>query len=86
MAVLLSVRVQPRASREKIEVDGEQIKVWVTASPTDGQANDAVCRLLAKKVGVAPSRVDVVRGQTSRTKQISVEGIDEATLWNALRG
>lgn len=71
----LPVRVTPRSSRNKVEVVDGQVRIWVTASPTDGQANDAVCQLLAKTLGVAPSRVTVHRGHTSRDKTLRIEGL-----------
>jgi uncharacterized protein (TIGR00251 family) len=77
----LTVRLQPRARRD--EVVGERngaIVVRVTAPPVDGRANDALCRLIAKVAGVAPSRVQVVRGHTSRDKVVRVDGIDAETL------
>jgi len=54
--------------------------VRVTAPPVDGRANDALRRLVARRAGVAVSRVTLVRGERSREKVLSVEGIDEATL------
>ena len=47
----------------------------VTAPPVDGRANDALCRLLADRVRVAPSRVSVVRGTKARDKVVRVEGV-----------
>jgi uncharacterized protein (TIGR00251 family) len=72
----LSVRVTPRSSRNAIEVTGESVKVWVTASPTDGQANDAVCRLVAEELGVAAASVTVKRGHKSRDKVLAIQGLD----------
>lgn len=46
------------------------------AAPTDGQANDAVCLLVAKAISVPPSSVSVKRGQTSRDKLLAVEGLE----------
>ena len=51
--------------------------IRVTAPPVDGRANDALCALVAKRAGVAPSRVSVVRGHTGRDKVVRVEGIDD---------
>jgi uncharacterized protein (TIGR00251 family) len=79
------VRLQPRARRD--EVVGERagaVVIRVTAPPVDGRANDALCRLIAKAAGVAPSRVGVVRGQASRDKLVRVEGVDDAALRSAL--
>ena len=52
----------------------------MTAPPVEGAANDALCRLVAKAAGVAPSRVSVVRGQRGRQKVVRVDGVDEAAL------
>jgi uncharacterized protein YggU (UPF0235/DUF167 family) len=60
------------------------VVVRVTAPPVDGKANEALCRLIAKKAGVAPSRVTLVRGHTSREKTLDVEGVDIAALRAAL--
>jgi len=69
------VRVTPRSSQNKLEFVGEQLKVWVMSSPTDGQANDAVCQTIAKALKVPPSSVSVKRGQTSRDKLLSIDGL-----------
>lgn len=58
--------------------------IRVTAPPVDGRANEALCRLVAKKAGVAPSRVTLVRGHTARDKTLDVDGVDTATLRAAL--
>ena len=52
-----------------IEEDGA-LRVRVTATATDGKANKAVVKLLAKHLGVAPSSIEIVRGHTSRDKLI----------------
>ena len=79
----LDIRVQPRASRNAIEVDGERpdvkpgakIMVRVTAAPEGGKANDAVVALLAKRLRVPRRSVRIVRGHKSRNKRIRIEGI-----------
>ena len=71
----LDIRVQSRASRNAVEVDGERITVRVTAAPEGGKANDAVVALLAKRLRVPKRSIRIVRGQRSRNKRISIEGI-----------
>ncbi len=75
---LIRVRLQPRASSSRItgEKDGV-IQVRVTAPPVDGEANAALEKLVAKKLGIAKSKVKVVKGETSREKVLEVEGVDE---------
>ncbi len=60
------------------------LQAKVTAPPVDGKANRALCRLIAERVGVAPSRVSVVRGEKSREKLVRVEGLDRARTLEAL--
>jgi len=81
----LTVRLQPRAHRDEVvgERDGVVV-IRVIAPPVDGKANAALCRLIAKRAGVAPSRVEIVRGHTAREKVIRVEGLDAEALRAAL--
>jgi uncharacterized protein len=60
------------------------VVIRVTAPPVDGKANEALCRLVAKRAGVAPSRVRIVRGPTARDKTLEVEGVDPHQLRAAL--
>lgn len=69
------------------EADGARaFKIQVTAPPEDGKANAAVVKLVAKKLGVAKSRVSVAVGATSRRKVLHVEGetgalLERLALW-----
>jgi uncharacterized protein YggU (UPF0235/DUF167 family) len=68
------VRVQPRARRnEVVEQAGGVLRVRVTAAPEGGEANRAVIALLADALGVAPSRIALVRGAASRDKLFRIE-------------
>lgn len=70
---LLDVRVTPGATRERI-VEGADgaLAIHVTAPPSDGKANAAVIKLLAKALGVPKSRIELVRGATSRSKLLRI--------------
>ena len=54
------------------------IQVRVTAPPVDGEANAALEKLVAKKLGIAKSKVEVVKGETSREKLLEIDGLGEA--------
>ncbi len=77
--VEIQVRVTPRASRTKIEA-GDPVRIYVTAAPTDGEANRAVLETLSKALGIAKSKMQIVRGETSRAKTIAVQGLSAAEL------
>ena len=68
------VRVIPRARRNDICAypDGT-LRVHTTATPTDGVANDAVIKILARYFDVPKSSIHIVRGATSRDKVISIQ-------------
>jgi uncharacterized protein (TIGR00251 family) len=83
----IAVRLTPRAAKERIAVaPGGGYAVRVTAPPVDGRANEALRRLVAKRAGVAPSRVSVVKGAKARDKVVRVEGLEEAELRERLLG
>lgn len=68
----LAVRVTPGAKVEGIEIAGGRVLVKVRAKPEDGKATAAVLALVASALGVAPSKVEMLRGQTSREKLLHI--------------
>ncbi|MBC7341322.1 MAG: DUF167 domain-containing protein [Clostridia bacterium] len=74
----LKIRVQPRASKNEVAgLYGEFLKVRVTASPTEGQANEACRRILADLLNVPISRVRIIKGHSARNKTLEVKGLKE---------
>lgn len=73
---MLRVRVTPRARYGRFEGwrDG-RLHVRTTAPPVGGRANDAVCRLIADTLGVAPRRVRIVRGAHGRDKTVQIDAL-----------
>lgn len=85
--VEIRVRLRPRGkSDELIGFREGVLQARVSAPPVDGRANKALCRLIGKRLGVAPSKVGVIRGEKSRDKVIAIEGFDSAALRKALEG
>ena len=78
----LTIRVTPRASRNEISavLDDGTVKVRLTAPPVEGQANEALVKFLGDVLDIAPSRIEIVAGQTGRDKLVTITGIDLATL------
>lgn len=68
----IEVRVTPNASREQVTLDGERFLIRVTCPPEDGKANKAVTKLLAKALGLSPSRLTLLRGHAGRDKVFQV--------------
>ena len=81
----IAVRLTPKGGRDAIEgwvadaAGARLLKARVAAPPEDGKANRALTALIAKAVGVAPSKVAIVAGETARVKRIEIVG-DPAIL------
>ncbi|HEX4646259.1 MAG TPA: DUF167 domain-containing protein [Verrucomicrobiae bacterium] len=74
--VLLSVKLQPRASANEICGQlGPELRVKVTAPPVDAAANEALLRLLAETLDWPRRRVELTRGHTSRHKVVKLHGL-----------
>jgi uncharacterized protein (TIGR00251 family) len=74
--VYVAIKLQPRSSRNKIGASaGNELKVYVTAPPADSEANKALIRLMAEALDCPKSAVHLVKGQTSRSKTLFVQGM-----------
>lgn len=68
-----NLRVIPRARRNQIIVaDDGTLRVYTTAAPTDGAANDAVIKMLARHFDVPKSSIKIIRGAQSRDKVVQL--------------
>ncbi len=73
---IFTVRVTPRAARNKVMIDPDgraDLRVLVTTVPEGGKANAAVVKLLSRALGVPKSRIALVRGGSGRDKQFRVD-------------
>jgi len=81
---ILDVRVQPRAKRQAHAWEGDGLKVWLTAAPTEGQANEALIAYLASALRLAKSKITLVSGDKHRNKRLLIEGLEIEEIKNAL--
>lgn len=74
-AIVLTVRVVPRASKSEIvgEYDGA-LKIRLAAPPVDGAANEELIKTLAKFFDVQRGAVEIIGGGASKTKQVRIAG------------
>ncbi len=81
----LQVKVAPRASRNEIgEVQGDRLKIKITAPPVDSAANEELIAFLAKQLGVGRGAVQIIQGQTSRNKTVLIAGVTVNQIMPAL--
>jgi uncharacterized protein YggU (UPF0235/DUF167 family) len=78
--ITLDVRLTPRGARDAIEgiecrADGRTVlKVRVRAAPAEGEANEALRRLIAKALGIAPRQIELAAGLAARLKRLQIAG------------
>ena len=76
--LLLSLYVQPRASRNELAgLHGDGLKLRLTTPPVDGKANKAVVSFLAKLFKIPKSAIIIKSGLQSRSKKVLLSGLDE---------
>ena len=78
----IKLRVTPRSRADEVvgfREDGT-LQLRVTAPPHEGQANEAVIRLLSGALGIPKARVKIQAGASSRDKWVEVDGVDQAEL------
>lgn len=84
--VYLSLKLQPRASRNQVQgLHGNELKISVTAPPVDSAANGALIEFLAESLHMSRSSIQLVRGQTSRHKTIFISGVRAADVASRLK-
>lgn len=72
-ALVLNIRVQPRASRNEIAGPvGDQLKIRLTTPPVEGKANKHLLEFLAKACGVSKNQVELLSGASARNKRVSI--------------
>ena len=82
----ITVIAHPSSRKDSITLDddGKAFVIHITAPPEKGKANKAIVKLLAKQIGVGTSKITIIRGSTSSTKTLHVEGMDDARLKQVL--
>lgn len=81
----LTVHVTPRSRSNEIHLEGNLLKVRLTAPPVDGAANDALIALLAERLQLPKRSIQVVQGTTSRHKVITIEGLSTEAITSRLQ-
>ena len=80
-AVILPVRVQPRASKDEIagEMNGA-LRVRLQAPAVENRANEALVDFLAQLLKTPKSAVRILSGERSRTKRIEIRGVTKQQI------
>jgi uncharacterized protein len=84
-SIIFQVRVIPRSSKSEIVGEhNECLKVKLTSPPVEGEANEELIKLFAKVFHVSKSKISILSGQTSKTKQIQILNITQESFLSVL--
>ncbi len=80
------MRVLPRSSKSEIvgEHDGD-LKVKLSSPPVDGKANKELIKILSKELKIVKSNIEIISGETSKTKQIKIRTSDKQIIYAILQ-
>ncbi len=85
--VTIAVQVVPRATRNEVAgVQGDLLKVRITAPPVEGAANEALLAFLAKALALRRRDLELVSGEHARRKLVRIRGLDAAAARARLQG
>lgn len=75
-AIFFDVKVAPRSSQSGIVGElGDALKIKLKSPPVEGAANAELVKLLSKTFGIAKSEIEIISGQTSKSKQIKISNL-----------
>ena len=84
--IIFKVFIQPRSSKNMIAGrHGDALKIKLTAPPVDGAANKMCIQYLSKWLDIPKSCIEIISGQTSRTKRVQVRIGNDEKDWKRIR-
>ncbi len=74
-SLIIKLKISPNASKNEIIKNDTEIKVKITAQPIENKANKALIEFLSKKLKIAKSNIEIVKGETSKEKTLLFKNI-----------
>lgn len=75
---VVTLKIVPNSSRNEVVKEDDYIKIKITAPPVENKANKVLVEFLSKKLGIAKSKIKILRGETSKLKTLSFDDLDES--------
>lgn len=80
MSARVTVHVKPGSKRCAVQWDGNCLRVWLTAPPVEGKANEQLLAVLKEYLGVPVRNLKIISGLASKHKLIEVAGLSQGEL------
>ena len=82
--ILVTLRIVPNSSKNEIIIEDEFIKVKVTAQPIENKANKALVEFLSKKFKIPKTKIEIIKGETSKDKTLLFNISDKDKIDNII--
>jgi uncharacterized protein (TIGR00251 family) len=77
----IQVQIQPGSSKDQITgLHNGRLKIKISAPPVGGKANQNLIEFIAKALGVSKSKIEIVKGRTSKLKTLKISAIDQKSF------
>lgn len=75
--LIVRIKIIPNSSKNEFIWENEALKVKITAQPIENKANKALVEFLAKKLKIAKSKIEIIKGELNKEKTLLIHNIDE---------
>ena len=77
----IQVQIQPGSSKDQIiGLHNGRLKIKISAPPIDGKANQNLIEFISKALGVSKSKIEILKGRTSKLKTLKISGVDQKSF------
>ncbi|MCZ6790449.1 MAG: DUF167 domain-containing protein [Candidatus Dadabacteria bacterium] len=77
----IQVQIQPGSSKDQIiGLHNGRLKIKISAPPVDGKANQNLIEFISKALGVSKSKIEILKGRTSKLKTLKISGVDQQSF------
>ena len=77
-ACRITVQVQPKSSQNRVtRFEDGIVYVKIAAPPVKGKANQELIKYLSGILGVSKSSINIEKGETSKKKLVSIQGLTQ---------
>ncbi len=78
--IALVIRAIPNSSINKISIDNNRIKVYITASAREGKANKQIIKSLSSYLKLRKKQIEIIKGKKSKNKEIYISDLSEKDI------
>lgn len=83
--LIVRLKIIPNSSKNEIIWENEALKVKITAQPIENKANKALIEFFSKKLKIAKSNIEIIKGELNKEKTLLIKNIEETQFKNCFK-